>query len=80
MTGPRGQDDGSGTRSGPKARSGPDPVEIPIDGTLDLHTFSPREVKDLIVPEYLLACRGKGILEVLTDQNVLNRSPRDLRG
>ncbi len=39
------------------------PVEAPIDGTLDLHTFHPREVKDL-VPEYLRACREQGILEV----------------
>lgn len=41
----------------------PDPFEIPIDGALDLHTFHPREVKEL-VPEYLAACREKGILEV----------------
>ena len=38
----------------------PDPVEIPIDGTLDLHTFHPRDVKD-VVPEYLRACRERGI-------------------
>ncbi|MDF1563663.1 MAG: Smr/MutS family protein [Deltaproteobacteria bacterium] len=38
-------------------------VELPIDGTLDLHTFHPREVKTL-VPEYLEACRERGILEV----------------
>ncbi len=41
----------------------PNPAELPIDGTLDLHTFDPRDVKDL-VPDYLAACRGKGILQV----------------
>jgi DNA-nicking Smr family endonuclease len=40
-----------------------DPVELPIDGTLDLHAFRPAEVKDL-VPEWLEACRERGILEV----------------
>ncbi len=39
------------------------PVVIPIDGTIDLHTFSPKDVKDL-VPEYLLACREREILAV----------------
>ena len=42
---------------------GADPVELPIDGVLDLHTFHPREVRDLL-PEYLIACREKGILDV----------------
>jgi DNA-nicking Smr family endonuclease len=37
--------------------------ELPIDGTLDLHTFHPRDTKTL-VPEYLRACREKGILDV----------------
>lgn len=41
----------------------PGHAELPIDGTLDLHTFDPRDVKDL-VPDYLAACRGKGILQV----------------
>lgn len=40
-----------------------DPIEIPIDGVLDLHTFQPREVGDL-VPDYLEECRRAGILEV----------------
>jgi DNA-nicking Smr family endonuclease len=40
-----------------------EPVEIPIDGTLDLHQFHPKEVKEL-VPDYLAACREKGILQV----------------
>lgn len=38
-------------------------VEMPIDGVLDLHTFRPREVKNL-VPEYLVECRTRGILQV----------------
>ena len=40
-----------------------EPVHIPIDGTLDLHTFRPDEVKDL-VPDYLAECRQRGILQV----------------
>jgi dsDNA-specific endonuclease/ATPase MutS2 len=40
-----------------------EPVEMPIDGILDLHTFQPREVKDL-VPDYLDACRERGIFHV----------------
>ena len=39
------------------------PVEIPIDGNLDLHFFHPREVKELVT-EYLWACRQKGLLDV----------------
>jgi DNA-nicking Smr family endonuclease len=39
------------------------PTHIPIDGTLDLHTFAPREVKAL-VPEYLHECQFRGILQV----------------
>jgi hypothetical protein len=39
------------------------PIEIPINGVLDLHTFRPREVKDLVT-DYLAACRERGIFEV----------------
>ena len=39
------------------------PIELPIDGTLDLHTFSPRELGELI-PVYLAECRRLGIVEV----------------
>ena len=38
-------------------------VEIPIDGTLDLHTFHPRDL-DTLLPEYFDACREKGLLDV----------------
>lgn len=40
-----------------------EPIQLPIDGVLDLHTFNPREVKDL-VPAFLTACRERGILQV----------------
>lgn len=40
-----------------------EPVEIPVDGTLDLHTFDPKEIKDL-VPTYLEECFKLGITEV----------------
>ena len=46
-----------------KHGEGFDPVEIPIDGTLDLHTFDPRDLRELI-PDYLEACREKEILQV----------------
>lgn len=41
----------------------PEPIEMPIDGALDLHTFHPRDLKTL-VPDYLAACRAQGILQV----------------
>jgi len=40
-----------------------EPFEIPIDGTLDLHTFQPREVKALI-NDYIAECRKRNILEL----------------
>ena len=40
-----------------------EPVELPIDGTLDLHTFHPRDVKQL-VPDYIEQCRQQGIYQV----------------
>ncbi|MBI5521710.1 MAG: Smr/MutS family protein [Desulfarculus sp.] len=40
-----------------------EPIAIPIDGVLDLHTFRPGEVKALLA-DYLEACQEAGILEV----------------
>ena len=45
-----------GTREG-------EPVELPIDGTLDLHTFAPSEVGTL-VPEWIEASRAAGLHEL----------------
>lgn len=39
------------------------PLELTIDGTLDLHTFDPREVKELVM-DYLSACQERDILSV----------------
>ena len=40
-----------------------DAVELPIDGVLDLHTFRPRDVKELL-QDYISACREKGLFEI----------------
>lgn len=40
-----------------------DPLEIPVDGVLDLHAFSPKDVKDL-VPEYIEECLRRGITDL----------------
>jgi DNA-nicking Smr family endonuclease len=39
------------------------PIPIPIDGVIDLHTFTPRDASS-VVDEYLNCCFEKGILEV----------------
>ena len=40
-----------------------EPAELPIDGELDLHTFRPDEVAEL-VGDYLDECRRRGIFEI----------------
>jgi DNA-nicking Smr family endonuclease len=39
------------------------PHKLPIEPELDLHTFRPEDLGDLI-PDYLQACRENGIVEV----------------
>ncbi len=63
-----------------------DPVQFPINGTLDLHTFKPSEVKDLIF-DYIEVClekkidqiriihgKGTGTLRQIV-QNILDKHP-----
>lgn len=38
-------------------------VNLSIDGILDLHTFNPHDVKELL-PHYLEVCKEKGIFDV----------------
>lgn len=40
-----------------------EPQEIPIDGTLDLHTFKPEDLGSLI-PDYIQECLNKDIYEI----------------
>ena len=42
---------------------GEEPVPLPLDGTLDLHTFAPSEVGSL-VPEWLEVSRAAGLREL----------------
>ncbi len=39
------------------------PVPLPVEDTLDLHAFAPRDAASLVV-EYLLAARAAGLREV----------------
>jgi DNA-nicking Smr family endonuclease len=40
-----------------------DPHQVPIEGTLDLHAFAPRDIKS-VVEEYVQAAHEAGLTEV----------------
>ncbi len=40
-----------------------DPVAVPIEGSLDLHSFAPADIPS-VVEEYLIAARAAGLTEV----------------
>lgn len=45
------------------AEAGDAPVEVPIDGVLDLHSYPPKVIKELVLA-YLEQCRARGIVRV----------------
>lgn len=60
-----------------------EPMEIPIDGVLDLHLFNPKELGDLI-PDYIEACLEKDITSIRIihgkGKGVLRRTVHSLLG
>ena len=54
---------GMDRQAGPAEAEEAEPVEIPVDGVLDLHTFRPADVGELL-PEYIRLCREKGIVDL----------------
>lgn len=47
----------------PEAEGLEEPVEMPIDGVLDLHAFQPKDVKGLI-GDYIEECLNRGIYDL----------------
>jgi DNA-nicking Smr family endonuclease len=40
-----------------------EPISVPIDGVLDLHTFSPRDLPELL-DDYIAECLSRGITDL----------------
>ncbi|MCX8159568.1 MAG: Smr/MutS family protein [Candidatus Saccharicenans sp.] len=47
----------------PGAEGVEEPVEMPIDGVLDLHTFQPKEVAELL-DDYIEECLNRGLYDL----------------
>ena len=43
--------------------TGGEPFALPVDGTLDLHAFSPRDVRS-VVAEYVTEAQARGLAEI----------------
>ena len=43
--------------------TGGEPFALPVDGTLDLHAFSPRDVRS-VVEEYVTEAQARGLAEI----------------
>jgi len=43
--------------------TGGEPFALPVDGTLDLHAFSPRDVRS-VVAEYVTEAQARGLTEI----------------
>lgn len=49
--------------SDPKRDEDDDACILPIEGTLDLHTFAPKDAKE-VVTEYVRECHERGLLQL----------------
>jgi DNA-nicking Smr family endonuclease len=43
--------------------TGGEPFALPVDGTLDLHAFSPRDARS-VVAEYVTEAQARGLTEI----------------
>jgi dsDNA-specific endonuclease/ATPase MutS2 len=49
--------------SSDSGKEGDEPFEYPLDGTLDLHQFQPKDVKN-VVQDYIEACLERGVFKL----------------
>jgi DNA-nicking Smr family endonuclease len=63
FTGPEMKKPGGSTEMTRRRSRFQDTIRVPIEDSIDLHTFSPKEIPSLL-EEYLEECRKAGIYEV----------------